>query len=299
VDFERDEEEENQSARTFVAALQRIRIGLFDERAGAVEVVDAHQAAGKRPPRGLVQLEPAPQTLLDPDASLEESGGDLERPGLRHRHPRDRSGDQDGISYSLGPHEPGPGISEGTPNVGLQHADPAEVGQDRCGASIVVGRFAQRVLTQLDNRRKADASNARQGEQHVGTVSPGHCLRQDLLQDRCGAVPVARQAMMLSRPQLPPPPRRIVGRKRAGDGQLEQLGGRGGGATARGMIGRGVEGRGHRGISARRRECQVARAFLGILHHRGESSVHFTPSGIPGRLVADGGKERVREASRV
>jgi hypothetical protein len=87
---------------------------------------------------------------------------------------------------------------------------------------------------------------------------------------------------------------RFASRER--DGELRELGRRGGRATR----GRAVHGRvelnGDRFVRAVGGECEVARALLDVIRRRGELSVHVPPPPWRGALVAARRQQGVREA---
>ncbi len=80
--------EQQVGVRTLVAGRFRPVVGVLEQWTGGVEVGEAHQAAGERDARALVELQPACERPLDCHATLEEPWRDLECPGLRHRDAR-------------------------------------------------------------------------------------------------------------------------------------------------------------------------------------------------------------------
>src|SRR4051795_11411573 len=71
--------EQQMGARALIAAASGALVGRGEQRAGGVEVREAHQPAGLRDARALVEFQRTSQPLLDRDAALEQAGADLER----------------------------------------------------------------------------------------------------------------------------------------------------------------------------------------------------------------------------
>ena len=111
--------EEHMSAGPLVPSFLGLFLGDREPFSGGVEVGEAHQPPSEGDTRALVKLEGTGQALLDRHATLEQSGGDLKRPGLRHGDARDCAGQQLVIAGGLGVAERVAGASERVPDLAL------------------------------------------------------------------------------------------------------------------------------------------------------------------------------------
>ena len=147
-------------------------VGVGEEWTGGVELREAHQAAGVRDARALVELQPTGEAALDRHAALEQPGRDLECPGLRHRDSRDRASEQFVVAGVLGVGQRGASMCECVADATLEQAYPAEVDEDLRRAPMVVACLGERALAPSGERRQVGAAHAGEREQHVGTLFP-------------------------------------------------------------------------------------------------------------------------------
>ena len=246
--------------------------------------------------RALVVLEREPETRLDLNSSLDETGRRrLRGPHLGVPDSCDRHCEQRRVTDPLSPLQRGPCVDQSLPNVRLEQAHEAPVRENPRRAHLVAARLGKRLVAELDDPRGVRSPRQRELEEDVRPLDTGRSLLQELVEGRNCTLPVTGEAVVCGRVQASPPCQRGVVRGEVGR-EPRELARRGGRPTCCRLLGGRLQLGGDSSVGAVCGERQMAGALLGVRHNVSQSSVHGLALPERRALVADRSEERMREA---
>jgi hypothetical protein len=145
----------------FITALRRTGVELLEDRPGAVEFTDLVQAHCEEVRRTLGEQQRIGELRLDLDATLQQPGRHLHRPGLHEAQSCERDRDGARLAGTLGAHETRPRLDEGGRDVLEDPPVDRLEAMDVRAPRIVVVRVAQRQRAQPRSLGHALATDGR------------------------------------------------------------------------------------------------------------------------------------------
>ena len=178
---------QDRHATHFVAAGDRLRLQVGENRAAAFHLAEAHQDSGEGEAWTGKPLERQIEALFEFRPTLEKSRRGLSRVALGEPDLADRRCDQQRIAHAFGLLQRAPSVDKRGLDVCLEEAQPYSERQNSCGAAVIIPRLGHRLV----NEPHVVPHRHGQFEDDVGALEPRWNLLQEQCQQRAGALCIA------------------------------------------------------------------------------------------------------------